>query len=130
MTEKTGFEIFLEQCHAALAEQVSGNTDAFASVWSNRTDALIMGAVGLYSIGGDQVVSHLANTAQHLDWQKLQIENLVTMRNGDLASTMELERMTRHVDGAAEERILRSTQVYRKEEGRWRLVHRHADAVS
>jgi hypothetical protein len=112
MTEKTGFEIFLEQCHAALAEQVSGNTDAFASVWSNRTDALIMGAVGLYSIGGDQVISHL-----------------VTMRNGDLASTMELERMTRHVDGAAEERILRSTQVYRKEEGRWRLVHRHADAV-
>jgi ketosteroid isomerase-like protein len=32
------------------------------------------------------------------------------------------------VDGEPRTYTLRATHVYRREEGRWRIVHRHADA--
>jgi ketosteroid isomerase-like protein len=44
-----------------------------------------------------------------------------------MAVTADLERMTRIVDGNPVPRVLRCTQVYRIEDGKWRIVHRHAD---
>lgn len=48
--------------------------------------------------------------------------------SGDLAYLVGYERATSSIEGgAAKELSLRITQVYRRESGEWRLVHRHAD---
>jgi hypothetical protein len=44
-----------------------------------------------------------------------------------MAVTVDLERMMRIVDGQPVPRVLRCTQVYRVEDGEWKIVHRHAD---
>jgi ketosteroid isomerase-like protein len=47
--------------------------------------------------------------------------------SGDLAYTVHREHTTTTVNGEQREYVLRVTQVYRREDGTWHVVHRHAD---
>ena len=47
--------------------------------------------------------------------------------SGDLAYTVGYEHNRVKVDGQPTTYTLRSTHVYRREHGQWRIVHRHAD---
>lgn len=47
--------------------------------------------------------------------------------SGDLAYTVHREHTTTTVNGEQREYVLRTTQVYRREDGTWKVVHRHAD---
>jgi len=57
---------------------------------------------------------------------------LATHVAADLACTVELERwdVSLASTGAAVTIELRVTQVYRREEGSWKLIHRHADRLA
>lgn len=49
---------------------------------------------------------------------------------GDMAYTVGFERVSTSIDGKPRTFTLRATQVYRREDGEWRVVHRHADSVT
>ena len=49
---------------------------------------------------------------------------------GDMAYTAGLEHTSASVDGEPRTYTLRATQVYRRESGEWRVVHRHGDTVT
>lgn len=49
---------------------------------------------------------------------------------GDMAYTAGLEHTSASVDGDPRTYTLRATQVYRREDSRWKVVHRHADTAS
>ena len=49
---------------------------------------------------------------------------------GDMAYTAGLERTSVSVDGKPRTYTLRATQVYRREDGQWKVVHRHGDTVT
>ena len=47
--------------------------------------------------------------------------------NADFAYTVHREITSTSVNGAPRDYVLRVTQVYRREDGTWKVVHRHAD---
>ena len=47
-----------------------------------------------------------------------------------MAYTASFEHTSASVDGRPRTYTLRATQVYRREEGEWRVAHRHADTVT
>ena len=49
---------------------------------------------------------------------------------GDMAYTAGLEHTSASVDGQPRSYTLRVTQVYRREDGEWRVAHRHGDTVT
>ncbi|WP_460626804.1 nuclear transport factor 2 family protein [Intrasporangium mesophilum] len=49
---------------------------------------------------------------------------------GDMAYTAGLEHTSASVDGQPRTYTLRATQVYRREDGEWKVVHRHGDTVT
>lgn len=49
---------------------------------------------------------------------------------GDMAYTEGFEHTSALVDGQPRSYTLRATQVYRREAGEWRVVHRHGDTVT
>jgi ketosteroid isomerase-like protein len=49
---------------------------------------------------------------------------------GDMAYTAGLEHTSCSVDGQPRSYSLRATQVYRREDGEWKVAHRHADTVT
>ena len=48
---------------------------------------------------------------------------------GDMAYTVGLEHTSCSVDGVPRTYTLRATQVYRREDGEWKVVHRHGDTL-
>lgn len=49
---------------------------------------------------------------------------------GNAAYTVGLEHTSASVDGSPRTYTLRATQVYRREDGEWKVAHRHADTVT
>lgn len=123
-------EEFLRSCWEGLSHQVGGNSEPFLEVWSHAPDAAILGAVGSYAQGWEEVRAHLLGASQKLDWTGLSVERLLTSSSGDLAVTVVLEHMTREAGDGPGSRTLRTTQAYRREDGEWRLLVRHANLVT
>ena len=48
---------------------------------------------------------------------------------GDMAFTAGYERTQASINGEPRRYVLRVTQVYRREDGDWKVAHRHADTV-
>ena len=48
---------------------------------------------------------------------------------GDMAYTVGYEHTQASVNGEPRKYSLRATQVYRREDGEWKVAHRHADTV-
>ena len=70
-----------------------------------------------------KLVASTFSDALSFDW-----ETLASGVAGDLAYTVAIERYTASADGAPPAATeLRATHVYRREDGHWRAVHRHAD---
>lgn len=72
----------------------------------------------------------MLGASRRLDWTGLSVERLLTTSSGDLAVTVVLEHMTRESGKQPASRTLRTTQAYRRENGQWRLILRHANTVT
>ncbi|MBV9042999.1 MAG: nuclear transport factor 2 family protein [Acidimicrobiia bacterium] len=121
---------FIARCHEALTQQSQGRPQPFLDLWSTAEDVTIMAAVGGYEIGFERVSALLtwASKAQSFDgWSA---ETLVTSVGNDLASSVELETYIERDNGGTKEMTLRATQVYRREDGQWRIIHRHGDILT
>jgi ketosteroid isomerase-like protein len=88
-----------------------------------------MGGVGGHQVGLEQVSELLTAAAKTLNYETWDAENLVTGFSETLGFTVEPERLTRHVDGKLEEMSLRATSIYRREDGAWKVIHRHGDSL-
>lgn len=120
---------FLEQCHDALRQHTGGNPRPYLELWSQADDVSLMGGVGGHQVGIDEVSELLTAAAKTLNYETWSAENLVTNFDDTLGFTVELERLARHIDGKPEEMRLRATSVYRRENGTWKVVHRHGDSL-
>jgi ketosteroid isomerase-like protein len=61
------------------------------------------------------------------DSAEYEFEVITAGASGDLAYTVGYEHNRVKVDGEPRTYRLRATHVYRREDGQWRIVHRHAD---
>ncbi len=120
---------FVTECQAALGELVEGRPDPFKALWSHADDVVIMGAFGGYERGWEEVGARLDWASKGIAATDRSVENVVTVVNDDLAYTVDLEHMTRHIGDHPQPRTLRCTQAYRREAGEWKVVLRHADEL-
>jgi hypothetical protein len=89
-----------------------------------------MGAAGSHAVGWDEVSASLTWASSHLDFGNWSAENLLTGVVGNLGFTLDLEHISRRVNGKTEERTLRVSQGYEFEDGRWRVPFRHGDPMA
>ncbi len=120
---------FLERCHVALRQHTSGNPRPFLDLWSHAADVSLMGGVGGHQVGFDQVSELLTASAKTLNYETWSAESLARRFTDTLGFTVELEHLTRQISGQTEELSLRATSIYRREEGAWKVIHRHGDSL-
>jgi len=124
----------LDDYHRAKKEFVRGNPQPFKDICSHATDVTIVGGWG----GIEKRWS--AQVEQRYDWasarfatndDQRQIQNISTVVTRDMAYTVSIERTKIRLAGAQEVRpmALRATSIFRREDGKWKLVHRHADPL-
>ncbi|MEU9037016.1 nuclear transport factor 2 family protein [Streptomyces sp. NPDC048352] len=114
------------------AERALHNGDAAArrALWSHDEPVSVLGAwrnaVGRQEL--DALFTALEGSFS--DCTSYAFELLAYDVVGDMAYTAGLEHTSASVDGEPRTYTLRATQVYRREQGAWRVAHRHGDTVA
>lgn len=124
------FESFVARCRQALGDLAAGRPEPYKALWSQADDVAIMGAFGGHERGWEEVMARLDWASKGIKSTGVAVENLSTVVHDDLAFTVDLEHMTRTLNGESYARTLRATHGYRREGGDWRLVFRHGDELS
>ena len=113
------------------AEVAVHNGDAAArrAIWSRNEPVTILGA--LRNAYGRQEVDEAFTVLEtsFSDCTSYEFELQAYDVVGDMAYTMGLEHTSASMDGTPRSYTLRATQVYRLEDGEWKVAHRHADTV-
>lgn len=98
------------------------------ALWSRHDPVSVLGAWrnarGQAEL--DELFTHLG--ASFSDCTSYELELLEVEVLGDVAYTAALEHTSASVDGVPRTYTLRATQVYRREDGEWKVVHRHGSA--
>ena len=91
----------------------------------------LFAARGLGGVGTEDVTKTFRLVASWFsDLRSYEWELLVSNVSGDLAYTVAIERYTASREGRPPAPTeLRATHVYRRENGHWKAVHRHADLL-
>ena len=130
----TDREDFLTWVRTALYEAEralhSGESAPRRALWSRNDPVSVLGA--WRNANGqdelDELFTSLGNSFS--DCSLFEFELLAYDVVGDMAYTAGFEYTSASVDGQPRTYTLRVTQVYRREEGEWRVAHRHGDTVT
>ena len=128
-----GHDLPLDEYHRAGREITNGNPEVYKSLYSRRDDVTLANPFGPPARGWEEVSSRLDGAAaNYRDGEGVGVENVSTVVVGDLAYTVEIESYLARVGGAAELApvAVRVTTVFRREDGEWKVVHRHADTIT
>jgi ketosteroid isomerase-like protein len=98
-------------------------------LWSQRDPVTLFGAAGMTESGWEEL-------SQTFTWVASRFSNVSDFRfdvelvevNGDMAYTLGFERFEGSIAGRPVEPVtVRVTHIYRREQGEWRIAHRHGD---
>jgi ketosteroid isomerase-like protein len=118
----------LQELTAALAAMGQGDPAPYARMWPDAPDVTLFGAWGPIEQGHDAVTRTFDWVSGRFSEGALVPRHEVVGVSGDLAYTVGFEEGEVRVDGGPPAPMrLRVTHVLRRVDGRWRIVHRHAD---
>ena len=123
----------IEQYHRAVDAFVRGDPEPQKRLWSRGDDATLANPLGPPARGWTQVEQAATRAAAQLrDGEPCTYERISGYATADLAYILELQRTRARFGGAAELApvALRVTTIFRREDGGWRVVHRHADPIT
>jgi ketosteroid isomerase-like protein len=98
-------------------------------LWSRRDPVTLFGAIGMAESGWEQL-------SQTFEWVASRFSKVSDFRfdvelvavSGDMAYTLGFERWQGSIAGRPVAPVtVRVTHIYRREEGEWKVVHRHGD---
>ncbi|MFH0340686.1 MAG: nuclear transport factor 2 family protein [Chromatiales bacterium] len=114
---------------AANNKFAQGDATQLKELCSHRDDVTLFGGAGGYERGWEQVGPRYSWASANFSGGQMTSQVLATHVSADLACTVELERWDVRLasTGAAATIELRVTHVYRREEGSWKVIHRHAE---
>jgi ketosteroid isomerase-like protein len=105
----------------------NGDVEPRLALWS-RTDPVTVFGARISGTGWDDVSAKFQTVASWFsDSTEFDFEVVAAGASGDLAYTVGYEHNRVKVEGQPRTYSLRVTHVYRREDGQWRIVHRHAD---
>ncbi len=125
------FQQTLQQERTANKHFLAGDAAPVKAMWSHAGDVTICGGFGAYEKGWEQVGPRLDWAAARYLEGDTTIEMLAMGASGDLAYAVWLDRGQVRMAGRDEfsPTALRITQIYRREEGMWKVIHRHGDPI-
>lgn len=109
-----------------------GDVTPRLSTWSHEDPVTLFGAGVPCTIGWRDVRAVFeAVAASFVSCDDYEFELLAAAASGDLAYTVGVERYRASTaDGKEAHNTLRVTHVYRREQGAWKIVHRHGDHMA
>ena len=133
MTAVDDLDVVIEQYHRAAADFIKGNPEPYKQLFSQRNDVTLGNPFGPVGRGWTDVAGILDRAAsQYTDGEITRFENIAKYATPELAYIVEVERFRTKIAGreALFPVALRTTSIFRREDGTWKIVHRHADSIT
>jgi ketosteroid isomerase-like protein len=129
--EVSGFRnsILVQQTEAEKAFVANADAGPRMELWSRNDPVTLFGARGMCQGGWSKLSETFSwAAARFSDVSEFRFDVEALGVGGDMAYTIGFERFTGSIAGRPVEPVLvRVTHVYRREDGEWKIVHRHAD---
>ena len=108
---------------------VSGDPRLRLELWSKRDPVTLFGAIGMSESGWEQLSQTFGWVVRRFSAvSNFRIDVELVEVSGDLAYVLWFERFDGSIAGRAVKPVtVRATHIYRREDGEWKVVHRHAD---
>jgi ketosteroid isomerase-like protein len=117
-----------EQFYTALNRVINGDPGPIMEVWSHGSDVTTMHPLGGRETGWEEVRASWEQVAQAFSDGQVSIEDLVVIPlSDDVAYTLGLEQGQAKLGEETVGIGWRVTNIYRREEGEWKMVHHHTD---
>src|SRR5260221_3395723 len=131
MTDRDDFLVWVKtSLYQAELALHNGDPAPRRGLWSRRDPVSVLGA-GRNAHGQaeiDALFAYLGRSFSNCTSYTFEVQAFDVV--GDMAYTAGLERTAVSVDGKPRTYTLRATQVYRREDGEWKVVHRHGDELT
>jgi ketosteroid isomerase-like protein len=107
----------------------NGDAGPRSAMWSRTEPLTLFGAADVLARGWSEIVLVFQQiTDAFSDCTAYENEVIAAEASGDLAYTVALEHSTVSINGTPRHYVLRVTTVFRREDGEWKVVHRHGDS--
>ncbi|KUM33644.1 nuclear transport factor 2 family protein [Arthrobacter sp. EPSL27] len=130
MTDRDDFLLWVKTTlYGAELALHNGDAAPRRAIWSRNEPVSVLGA-WRNSFGQaelEELFSYLAESFSDCTSYAFELQAYDVV--GGMAYTVGLEHTAASVDGTPRTYTLRATQVYRREDGAWKVAHRHADTV-
>jgi len=132
-TTTSDFQQFMKRRTEIALAYVNGDAGPLDDIATRREPAHFFGPNGGHADGVEAVGRDYRDGAAHFQaGGDSRVEVLQAQDSGDLAYWVGLQHAHVRVKGKPDPVLmdLRVTEIYRREEGGWKLVHRHADMLA
>jgi ketosteroid isomerase-like protein len=117
-----------EQFYAALNRTINGDPGPMMEVWSHGPDVTAMHPLGGRETGWEEVRASWEQVAQAFSDEQVSLDGLVVVPlSDDVAYTLSTENGQARLGDETIAIDWRVTNIYRREEGEWKMVHHHTD---
>ncbi len=110
---------------------LQGNLDPLTAVWSHNPDVSNFSAGGGRANGWNEVRADFQNVMRLYPGGRIAPQDIAVVAEGNMGYSVCTETgQLRSADGPMISFSQRATNVFRLEDGKWKMVHHHADAGS
>jgi ketosteroid isomerase-like protein len=133
VTATDDFDAAVERYHLAATEFVKGNPEPYKSLFSQGEDVTVANPFFPVARGWESVADRMERASSR--WSEGEVtgfENVAKYVTQDLGYIVEIERFKAKIGGSQEAGpvVLRTTTILRREDGAWKILHRHADPIT
>jgi ketosteroid isomerase-like protein len=119
------------QFYAALNALFTGDVQPMTDVWSHAADVTYMGPGGGFQVGWKQVLANWQKQAAKKLGGSIKPAKMQLAVGRDIAITQNYEEgeNTSAENGRPQKVSIRATNVFRKENGKWKMIGHHTDLL-
>ena len=114
----------------ALNTMFTGDVGPMLDLWSHADDVTYMGPFGKILVGWKEVRASWEQQAGLKLGGRVEPTDLHIVANDGLGVTVGHERGTNYKDGKPISVAIRATNVFRRENGQWKMIGHHTDLFS
>ena len=107
-----------------------GDLEPMKKVWSHAADVTYMGPFGGMQVGWDQVLRNWESQAAKKITGEIKDKDIHVKVGRDLAVTQNFEKgKNTDAEGNTYDVSIRATNIFRKEDGKWKMISHHTDLI-
>ena len=122
-------QVAAKEFYSALNEVFQGDTSSMEQVWSHADDVTYLGPQGGIFTGWNQVSQAWKDQAKLKLQGKLDQQNIHFFKDGNIGIMQCLEVGTNQVQGKTQPVQIRALNVFRKEDGKWKMISHQTDRL-